>query len=179
MRKRTICFIILAVFLILAATYFLLRKQKEVISCNEVKKMFAEYPLNFGEVDRADSCSSINNIFHTKDKLVFSADGVIARISKKEKKQSFMGPYKDREVSFQQVMYEETTISIWYSAKQQEGNKDIYARFMFEVDGYVIRGDIRGIYTQNDKVGMGELPEEIFDQTQTRILNFVKTYIAL
>ena len=65
-----------------------------------------------------------------------------------------------------------------YKGVEDGSQMDIYAKFMFSYKGYFIRGSVRGIYRQEKKKSVKDVPEEVFTQTEKRILNFVDTYIA-
>lgn len=179
MRKR-ILVIILVIIVLFCTAYLLLRKQKETIPCAKLQRVFPEYPLNYEELyENADSCGSIHNVLRLKEKLIFSADGVVARIGKKEQESTNYSGRTDKEVNYQQLQYHGVIINIWYSAKHQKDNTDIYARFVFEIDDFVVRGDIRGLYTDAKHSNMAEVPTEVFDRTQQRILEFIETYFVV
>lgn len=161
--------------------FFMLKKQKRNIPCDQLETSFSSYPLNFEELSsKADSCGSVSNRFHWNEKLFLSSDGVSVSIAKlDEKKQDAVSNRKDQEGSLDSTQYHGIPIEIWYRAHQQTDNIDIQAKFRLEVDGFIIKGDIRGLYSEVEHEQSQEIPEKAFEQTQERIFAFLDTYLEI
>lgn len=180
MKKKRIFFTIFMVLVVLCLLFEAGRTQKEEISCVNLKDEYKEYPLNFDKIAKNSvSCSTVTKRMNGNIKrLEFTVDGVRVKISKEKQHIKLRRkPSEDENIVKTQFSYGDKFIRILYTSNpSSEEQTDIYASFLFKYKGFNIKGSIRGIYQQDKKMYVKDVPEEIFAQTENRILDFVENY---
>lgn len=178
-KKRifiTIFVVLIVVFLFCEAG----RTKKKEISCANLKNEYKEYPLNFDKIAKYSvSCSTVSKGMNGNiQRLEFTVDGIRVKISKEKQYIKLRRkPSEDENIVKTQFSHGDKFIRILYTSNpSSEEQTDIYATFLFNYKGFNIKGSIRGIYQQDQKMNVKDVPEEIFAQTENRILNFVENY---
>ena len=174
--------IILSIVLLIIALFFLeaSRTRKKELSCTTLKQEYPQYPFNYDHLkDAIDQCSlAYQWLGSNEERLEFTVDGIHVKIGKvKAKRVLQRRGKKERDVVKTQMVYHDTLIRIHYTrSKEVDELVDIFADFSFQYKGYFIKGSIRGIYRQNQKAKVKDVPQEVFTQTEQRILAFVDQY---
>lgn len=156
------------------------RTRKKEISCMNLQNEYKTYPLNFDKVGQKGNTCAISTkwLNGNKQQLEFTADGIRVKIdTEKQQIKLRRKPSPDENVVKAQFSYKDKLIRILYTSNQNEQEQfDIFATFVFDYHGFFIKGSIRGIYQQDKKAKIKDVPEEVFTQTEKRILNFIDTY---
>lgn len=181
--KRKYILIGLIVFALIVLFFFEAgRVRKKEIACDALQQHFEQYPLKFDKLkENANRCSfGYQWMGSDANRLEFMADGVYVKIG--EKKQHLKSPRRskpDDDIVKTQITHHDTLIKIFYrSSSEKDSLVDIFADFTFSYQGYFVKGSIRGIYRQNKKAKVKDVPDEVFAQTQDRILHFVDEYFV-
>lgn len=175
---------IFSTLLIIAASVFLFceagRTRKKEISCADLQNEYKDCPLNFEKIKQnGDSCAMESKWLNDKkQRIEFTVDGIRVKIGTERqqiKLRRKLSP--DENVVKTQFSHGDKLIRILYTSSKNEGEQmDIYAAFTFDYKGFFIKGSIRGIYQQDKRAKIKDVPEEIFAQTEDRILTFIDTY---
>lgn len=154
------------------------RTKTTEIACAQIFS-YADYPLNKQMFERhANECSISSKLLQDNHILEFSVNGIRVKITKERQRLMFHNKKPKEKTIRKQLEHDGKIIKVIYKGVEENGQTGIYAKFMFSYKGYFIRGNLRGVYYQEKKKSVKEIPEEVFTQTETRILKFVDTYIA-
>lgn len=154
------------------------RTRTKEITCSQTFS-YANYPLNKQMFKKnANECNISSKLFQNDDALEFSVNGIRVKLTKERQRLMFHNNKPKETTIKKQLEHDGKLIKVLYKGVEDGSQMDIYAKFMFSYKGYFIRGSVRGIYRQEKKKSVKDVPGEVFTQTEKRILNFVDTYIA-
>lgn len=175
-KKYLIWFLI--VLLAAFGCFEITRIKTTEVACSQTFS-YADYPLNKQVFKKnARECSISTKLLQNNDILEFSVNGIRVKITKEQQRLMFHDNRPKDKTIRKQLDHDGKMIKVIYKGVEEGNQMDIFAKFMFLYKGYFIRGSVRGIYRQEKKKSVRDVPEEVFTQTEKRILKFVDTYIA-
>ena len=177
MKKKYLIWMMI-VLLAMLACFEITRTKTTEITCSQAFS-YADYPLNKKIFKQnAKECSISSKLLQKNDILEFSINGIRVKITKEQQRLMFHNNKPKDKTIRKQLEHDGKMIKVIYKGVEEGNQMDIYAKFMFSYKGFFIRGNVRGIYHQEKKKSVKDVPEEVFTQTEKRILKFVDTYIV-